>query len=246
MVATDIKKRKRPSYVCTNCKKKKIRCDKDLPCGQCVRAECASSCVFEVSENNRIEKKSPPSMPYMVSAKRPLEFKKSEKVSRNGNQNQEEEATSELAMLKNKIREIEQKLQNNEENTQQPLPHIRDRNVYIPVQTNGNRSNFSSVQLPLNFKRDSMSIPSSPPPNPRFPLTCPTVPRHRPLAFNCLEYSAKIHWYSFPLSKVMHIHPPRPRAHTPRLRRHSWGALKTKVFRPILPSANHAMSMSML
>lgn len=170
MVATDIKKRKRPSYVCTNCKKKKIRCDKDLPCGQCVRAECASSCVFEVSENNRIEKKSPPSMPYMVSAKRPLEFKKSEKVSRNGNQNQEEEATSELAMLKNKIREIEQKLQNNEENTQQPLPHIRDRNVYIPVQTNGNRSNFSSVQLPLNFKRDSMSIPSITSSEPRFPF----------------------------------------------------------------------------
>lgn len=97
-------------------------------------------------------------MPYVVSAKRPLEFKESNGVSRNGNH--EGEATSELAMLKNKIREIEQKLQNNDQGDrkQQPLPHIKETNPYIPGQTNGSILNFSGP--PLNFKRDAMSLPS--------------------------------------------------------------------------------------
>lgn len=38
--------RKRPSQVCENCRKKKIRCDKRRPCSQCVKAKSSLSCTY--------------------------------------------------------------------------------------------------------------------------------------------------------------------------------------------------------
>lgn len=40
------KKRKRNTIVCLRCRKKKARCDKNLPCNQCIKAKCASECTY--------------------------------------------------------------------------------------------------------------------------------------------------------------------------------------------------------
>lgn len=41
------KKRLRPVVVCTHCRRRKIKCDKQLPCSNCVKINMASSCVYD-------------------------------------------------------------------------------------------------------------------------------------------------------------------------------------------------------
>ncbi|KAG7702927.1 hypothetical protein KL930_002769 [Ogataea haglerorum] len=43
------KRRNRPSFVCINCKKKKIKCDKRLPCSNCLKSHLADSCHYRHS-----------------------------------------------------------------------------------------------------------------------------------------------------------------------------------------------------
>ncbi|KAG7893189.1 hypothetical protein KL905_002768 [Ogataea polymorpha] len=43
------KRRNRPSFVCINCKKKKIKCDKKLPCSNCLKSHLADSCHYRHS-----------------------------------------------------------------------------------------------------------------------------------------------------------------------------------------------------
>ncbi|GME74461.1 unnamed protein product [Ambrosiozyma monospora] len=42
------RKRNRPSFVCSNCRRKKIKCDKQSPCHNCVRAKIADSCQYAI------------------------------------------------------------------------------------------------------------------------------------------------------------------------------------------------------
>ncbi|KAL4986274.1 fungal-specific transcription factor domain-containing protein [Aspergillus falconensis] len=39
-------RRRRPALSCTNCRRRKLRCDRSLPCGQCIKSKTADSCVF--------------------------------------------------------------------------------------------------------------------------------------------------------------------------------------------------------
>lgn len=41
-----IQRRRRPPLSCTECRRRKLKCDRSLPCGQCVRSKTAVSCVF--------------------------------------------------------------------------------------------------------------------------------------------------------------------------------------------------------
>lgn len=41
-----IQRRRRPPLSCTECRRRKLKCDRSLPCGQCVRSKTAESCVF--------------------------------------------------------------------------------------------------------------------------------------------------------------------------------------------------------
>lgn len=41
-----IQRRRRPPLSCTECRRRKLKCDRSLPCGQCVRSKTADSCVF--------------------------------------------------------------------------------------------------------------------------------------------------------------------------------------------------------
>lgn len=40
------RKRKRASLVCSNCKERKIKCDRKKPCSNCIKASIADSCVY--------------------------------------------------------------------------------------------------------------------------------------------------------------------------------------------------------
>ncbi|KAJ5622713.1 hypothetical protein N7528_005945 [Penicillium herquei] len=41
-----VQRRRRPPLSCTECRRRKLKCDRSLPCGQCVRSKTADSCVF--------------------------------------------------------------------------------------------------------------------------------------------------------------------------------------------------------
>ncbi|OQE41035.1 hypothetical protein PENCOP_c005G03912 [Penicillium coprophilum] len=61
-------RRRRPPLSCTVCRKRKLKCDRSLPCGQCVRSKTTSHCVFvgaqpgAVSESSH-QRMSPPRLP---------------------------------------------------------------------------------------------------------------------------------------------------------------------------------------
>lgn len=172
MATDEIRKRKRLSYVCTNCKKKKTKCDKALPCGQCVRAECASTCVFEVSDSSRTMKKSPP--PYMMSAKLPLDLDDYLAMKHKQKQNDHQASKTELAMLKEKIRLIEQTLHRDspedklkKESSVPQLNEQRQNKLYdehYPYNNQqlvkNNTTNFTS-RLPLHITNAKRVVPDA-------------------------------------------------------------------------------------
>lgn len=66
-------RRRRPPLSCTVCRKRKLKCDRSLPCGQCVRSKTTTQCVFVgvqpgngiVSDSSQ-RRMSPPQLPYGV------------------------------------------------------------------------------------------------------------------------------------------------------------------------------------
>jgi len=45
-----VQRRRRPPLSCTECRRRKLKCDRSLPCGQCIRSKTADSCVFVGSQ----------------------------------------------------------------------------------------------------------------------------------------------------------------------------------------------------
>lgn len=41
-----VQRRRRPPLSCIECRRRKLKCDRSLPCGQCVRSKTADSCAF--------------------------------------------------------------------------------------------------------------------------------------------------------------------------------------------------------
>lgn len=41
-----VQRRRRPPLSCSECRRRKLKCDRSLPCGQCVRSKTVDSCVF--------------------------------------------------------------------------------------------------------------------------------------------------------------------------------------------------------
>ncbi|KAF2759454.1 hypothetical protein EJ05DRAFT_498668 [Pseudovirgaria hyperparasitica] len=51
------KKRRRPALACTRCRSRKVKCDRNLPCNQCIRMGCTRQCTFTLDE--RVPEKHP-------------------------------------------------------------------------------------------------------------------------------------------------------------------------------------------
>lgn len=43
----NVRKRNKPTFVCTNCKRKKIKCDRKTPCSSCVKLNIGYTCVYD-------------------------------------------------------------------------------------------------------------------------------------------------------------------------------------------------------
>lgn len=78
-----VRKRKKVSTVCTNCRKRKIRCDRQHPCNNCIKSKKHNACVYDdgqVSPANFLTNGSshgntvPESRPYEESARIPIRF----------------------------------------------------------------------------------------------------------------------------------------------------------------------------
>lgn len=61
-------RRRRPPLSCTACRKRKLKCDRSLPCGQCVRSKTTAQCVFVGAQpgivSDSSQRMSPPQSPY--------------------------------------------------------------------------------------------------------------------------------------------------------------------------------------
>lgn len=68
------RKRKRSSLVCSNCKRKKIRCSKGKPCEQCTKTNLVDSCYYDTSAESALPTDPKVVLPYEASAKRPMSF----------------------------------------------------------------------------------------------------------------------------------------------------------------------------
>ena len=53
--STRVTKRTRPSLVCNQCRKNKLRCDRSQPCGSCVRRDDADACSYHPSSSANSE-----------------------------------------------------------------------------------------------------------------------------------------------------------------------------------------------
>lgn len=67
----ETKKRKRPTYLCENCRKRKVKCDKEQPCSQCNKLGKVGTCFYA---NTNADKPPNPSLPYLTSAKNSIHF----------------------------------------------------------------------------------------------------------------------------------------------------------------------------
>lgn len=118
-----IKRRKRPSLVCENCKRKKIKCDKSEPCSQCIKSNSADSCRYDPIVIKRRSVHST-QLPYVASAKTPLNFTHGvpiKEINTNANNVNRDSATiknshtSELAMLKERLAHLESAINSKQE-----------------------------------------------------------------------------------------------------------------------------------
>ncbi|CAG8410564.1 unnamed protein product [Penicillium salamii] len=53
-------RRRRPPLSCTTCRRRKLKCDRSLPCGQCIRSKAAHECIFTGAQPESNRHMSPP------------------------------------------------------------------------------------------------------------------------------------------------------------------------------------------
>ncbi|KAL4943973.1 hypothetical protein BDV06DRAFT_188517 [Aspergillus oleicola] len=46
-------RRRRPALSCTICRRRKLKCDRSLPCGQCIKSKTPDLCVFSAPQSSQ-------------------------------------------------------------------------------------------------------------------------------------------------------------------------------------------------
>lgn len=172
---TDNKRRKRTSLVCENCRRKKIKCDKGQPCGQCVKSGKTGTCVYNDAALSRLQ--NPTALPYLTSAKNPIHLDNRLQNHHNGNSNgngngnshgstgsfsfgsqplpaqhqqtplyHQSSTKTELEMLKQRLKSIEKSMESNtDRNFNMPPPFMGLQNP----PTHGSTSSESSRNMSI-------------------------------------------------------------------------------------------------
>ncbi|TLS27154.1 hypothetical protein PpBr36_04061 [Pyricularia pennisetigena] len=69
------RKRRRPALACDECRRRKVKCDRAVPCTNCVRHQCADACSYHSSNvsRRRVPDSTPPADPESVWPPRAIE-----------------------------------------------------------------------------------------------------------------------------------------------------------------------------
>lgn len=191
-------KRRRPRgvIVCMNCRKRKIKCDKQRPCSNCTRFNQASSCSYEPQRNDdgkdgffeiqfpitapqdsgfgRSKKQNGDVERYPVSNRiSECNTKTLDEVSDSSSKIQGSEP-SEIDILKERIQQIEQSLQATRLNY--PIFHPNARSFYHDQRSSNLGPSTHSVSTFPSTSTSNLSLISSKQEQ-NSPLTIPTAPR---------------------------------------------------------------------
>lgn len=123
-------RRRRPPLSCTNCRRRKLKCDRSQPCGQCVRSKTTDECIFVGAQPDISQRMSPPISRPMPSAQRKtgmfvFDSKMGPDPSRVSKRQHDE-----LSDLKQRLKLLEKSVN---PNVQTPAPSVSD--IYSEIDT---------------------------------------------------------------------------------------------------------------
>ncbi|GMG26298.1 unnamed protein product [Ambrosiozyma monospora] len=123
-----LRKRSRNSFVCSNCKKKKIKCDRQSPCSNCVKSKIQSSCIYQNPNKkphppsqlsshsstsfliNRFPPYQSPSLPMQGQVTQRLSNQRGTPIPDSSPSSEDQQLKDELQEIKNQIRSLEELL----------------------------------------------------------------------------------------------------------------------------------------
>lgn len=163
-----VKKRKKPTLVCENCKRKKIKCDKLEPCTQCTKSNLMSSCSYSVGTTKKAK------LPYMQSAKEPIRFDSGNQAKRTKSNLNEQHvhapthvppaedtvsiSISQLAQLQEKVSQLESMMKSQVNNNSISHNNSTSPNTVLPpIETPESMSSYRSKPSPAGSQ---FSVPS--------------------------------------------------------------------------------------
>ncbi|CAI7639795.1 unnamed protein product [Penicillium glandicola] len=156
-------RRRRPPLSCTVCRKRKLKCDRSLPCGQCVRSKTTEQCVFVgaqpgLGSESSQRRMSPPQLPSggveEQSGRKSGMFVFDSKLGPNSTSNRvaKRGRSDELHELRSRLRVLENSLGKSSSYLQTPETSVCD--VFSEVDT-ANSSENVGVDDRVRFLPDS-------------------------------------------------------------------------------------------
>lgn len=136
------KKRLRVSIVCFSCKRKKIKCDRMSPCGQCVKANI--ECSYPLNRVPTKSEKSDINLPYMSSAKNPMMFDGDEKITKKKRVANSENNITDIQSNSDSNTSINDNINNNNNNIKYY------KNIKNNVNNNNNLNNNNGLNTSLS------------------------------------------------------------------------------------------------
>ncbi|CAG8260915.1 unnamed protein product [Penicillium nalgiovense] len=154
-------RRRRPPLSCTACRKRKLKCDRSLPCGQCVRSKTTAQCVFVGAQpgivSDSSQRMSPPQLPYggvdeqLGRKSGMLVFDSKLRPNSTSNRVSKRGRSDELSELRSRLRVLETSL-GKSSHLQTPETSVCD--VFSEVDT-ANSSEYAGVDDRVRFLPDS-------------------------------------------------------------------------------------------
>ncbi|GME81938.1 unnamed protein product [Ambrosiozyma monospora] len=140
---TGLRKRSRNSFVCSNCKKKKIKCDRQSPCSNCVKSKIQSSCIYQnpIKKPHIPSQQSPhsstsfllnrfppyqsPTLPIQGQVTQRLSNQRGTPISNPSPSSEDQQLKHELQEIKSQIRSLEELLKKKNESSSAPASKLQ-------------------------------------------------------------------------------------------------------------------------
>lgn len=154
------RKRRRPALSCEQCRRRKVRCDREMPCGPCTKAHPALSCEY-VNEGKAILDAKLDS--HRIQESRPSPST-AQYIASTGHGSHDESRIAQLERtiqaLQDRVKDLEHCIQRDGEQSRSVLPHdgamasrmgngVDDRDAHVERQTAGGKT--SRLDAPQTF-----------------------------------------------------------------------------------------------